>query len=38
MDNGDMWLEYKLIIESSNDEFMGVSELDDFDIESYIDI
>ena len=36
MDNGDMWLEYKSIIESSNDEFMGVSELDDFDIESYI--
>lgn len=38
MDNGDMWLEYKSIIESSNDEFMGVNELDDFDIESYIDI
>ena len=38
MDNGDMWLEYKSIIESSNDEFIGVSELDDFDIESYIDI
>ena len=30
-----MWLEYKSIIESSNDEFMGVYELDDFDIESY---